>query len=613
MCGISGFYSSKSNFTFCECVYKKILSSMNYALRRRGPDDDGIFLAETCGLAHTRLSIIDLKTGSQPMSKGDYTIIFNGEIYNFKKLKEDLISRGCVFKTTSDTEVLLHSFIIYGPEFIKKVDGIFAIAIFDRKHDTLYLYRDYFGVKPLFYSAIKDTFVFSSEPKGLFCFPELKPELDMMGLYEIFGLGPARNPGCGIFKNVHEVLAGHYLAISNYGVSDVCYERLTSHPHEDNYETTIEKTRFLVTDAIKRQMVSDVPICTFLSGGIDSSLVSSVCAKSLQKKGEQLSTYSFDFVENRDFFESNSFQPSQDRPYADIMVEYLSTKHTYLECSTAKQLEYLEKSVDAHDFPCMADVDSSLLYFCEQVAKKEKVVLTGECADEVFGGYPWFHREEMLNCGTFPWTADLSLRKNVLNKEIFSEADMSDYVRSSYENAVKEVQILPEENETETNRRIISYLNIRFFMQTLLNRMDRTSMYSGLEARVPFADKALVDYVYNTPWEMKSPDNLVKGLLRISATGLLPHEILYRKKNPYPKTYHPEYEKKLAARLKNILSDAESPLRPLIDSSYIMKFLDAPKDYGKPWYGQLMAGPQMMAYLIQIDYFLRSHKVNLIL
>ncbi len=402
------------------------------------------------------------------------------------------------------------------------------------------------------------------------------------------------------------------MTCSSLGFHTHTYFQLASRPHEDSYEDTIEKTRFLVTDAIKRQMVSDVPVCTFLSGGVDSSLVSAVCAKELKAQGQRLATYSFDFTENDKYFQANSFQPSLDRPYVDKMAGFLHSDHRYLECGSQTQADLLYESVDAHDLPCMADVDSSLLYFCGEVSKNHKVVLTGECADEVFGGYPWFHKESFLTCHTFPWTPDLSPRTQLLNPQLLEVLDMEQYVQNAYETAISEIQLLPEDNETEASRRRISYLNIRFFMQTLLNRMDRTSMHSGLEARVPFADRALVTYVFNIPWEMKAKDGIVKNVLRQAARTLLPDEILFRKKSPYPKTYHPAYEKLLAQRLTDVLAQPDCPLVPLVDKKALMQFLERPKDYGKPWYGQLMAGPQMTAYLLQTEYFLRKYHVEFV-
>ena len=374
-----------------------------------------------------------------------------------------------------------------------------------------------------------------------------------------------------------------------------------------------EKTRELVDSAVTRQMVSDVPICTFLSGGIDSSLVSSICSRNLKEKGERLTTFSFDFDGNEKYFKANAFQPSQDRPYVDRMKDYLGSDHHYLTCDYETQADLLKESVKAHDMPCMADVDSSLLHFCRLVSKTHKVVLTGECADEVFGGYPWFHRQEFFGKETFPWTPDLSPRKELLQHDFVQELSMDEFVRGAYAEAVSKIETLPGEDETETNRRQIGYLNIRFFMQTLLNRMDRTSMHWGLEARVPFADRKLVEYIFNVPWEMKAKDGVVKNVLRQSSVGKLPDDILFRRKSPYPKSYNPYYEQMLGRRLAEVLEDSASPLLQFVDKKKVLAFIESVKDYGKPWYGQLMAGPQMLAYLLQIDFWLREYKVELVL
>jgi asparagine synthase (glutamine-hydrolysing) len=615
MCSISGFYNPAARFLSRRDTFQHILDDMKDSMRHRGPDENDRLLTDHCGLAHTRLSIIDLANGHQPMTRQidgyDYHIVFNGEIYNLKTLRKRLTEHRVQIQTNSDTEILLLSFLTFGAEFVKDVDGIFAFAIYDERHNTLSLFRDAFGVKPLFYTVHEGTLIFSSEPKGCFCFPGVKAVLDRNGLNEILALGPARTPGCGVFSGFHELRPGTCLTCSSFGCHENVYYHLESRPHFDSYEETVEKTSFLIQDAIQRQMVSDVPVCTFLSGGVDSSVVSAVCAAELKKQGKRLTTYSFDFTENDKYFKANSFQPSQDRPFVEKMVTFLDSEHHYLECDNTIQADLLTRSVDAHDLPCMADIDSSLQYFCRQVSRTHKVVLTGECADEVFGGYPWFHREEMLRSGTFPWTPSLAPRKALLSKELVAELRMEEYVQAAYNRAVSEIHVLPEENEVETNRRRIGYLNIRFFMQTLLNRMDRTSMYAGLEARVPFADRALVDYVFNIPWEMKAKDGLVKNILRQASKGLLPDEILFRRKSPYPKTYNPYYENLLADRLRHVLSDSGSPLHDLIDAPALNRFLDNPKDYGQPWYGQLMAGPQMIAYLLQIDYFLKTYKVEL--
>lgn len=619
MCGIAGFYNHHINFTSDTNRYTHILNNMKDVLYHRGPDDNGIRIFEKCCLAHTRLSIIDPENGVQPMSifDGNYTIVYNGEVYNTSELKNDLLLRKHKFHTSSDTEVLLQSFLEYGPDFIENVNGIFAIAIYDRPHDTLYLFRDHMGVKPLYYSIVnnsiyKDTIVFASEMKALFKFPFLKPVINRESFCEVFGLGPAKSYGKGVFAGIREVLPGEYISINKYGLKSTIYWRLKSRPHYDSYEETIEKTAYLVEDSIKRQMVSDVPICTFLSGGLDSSLVSSICAKELKESRQSLNTFSFDFKDNSRYFSPTSFQPSEDRPYVDEMVNYIGSNHHYLECTSREQADLLYDSVISRDLPTMADVDSSLLYFCSIVKDYNKVVLTGECADEVFGGYPWFHKEEFLTpkkgTETFCFTPSLDPRKELLREDFLNWLNLDEYVSNTYEQSVREINILPEDNEIEASRRKVSYINLRWFMQTLLDRMDRTSMYNGLEARVPFADYRLIEYVFNVPWSMKADKGIVKNLLRQVAKPHLPDNVLYRKKSPYPKTYNPEYEKLLSDRLKDIIHDASSPLHFCVDKDKLLRFVDNSKDYGKPWYGQLMAGPQMMAYLIQVNHWLLRYQ-----
>ncbi len=609
MCGISGFFHAKRDFTKERAKYQEILDSMNDRIRRRGPDDSGTFLSPHFGLAHVRLSIVDLVTGHQPMFKTvqgqTWGIVYNGELYNTDELRQELKGLGHTFETASDTEVILTSYLEYGPEFVTKLNGIFAIAIMDPVQDRLILYRDRAGVKPLFYTVAEETVVFSSELKGLLCFPGIKPRISKNGLNEIFSIGPARTSGTGVFEDVYEVLPGHYLICAPDHCRQDCYWKLESHPHEDSYEKTIETTAFLVEDSIRRQMVSDVPVCTFLSGGVDSSLVSSICAQELKKQNKRLTTFSFDFVGNKENFKANSFQPSQDRPYVEQMVSYLNSDHHFLECSTRAQAELLKDSVLAHDLP-------SMLYFCSQVSPLCKVALTGECADEIFGGYPWFHREECFKAHTFPWTMDLKARQVLLKDDFLGELHMEEYARRTYEASLAQTPALPGESPTEARRREISWLNLRWFMQTLLNRMDRTSMYSGLEARVPFADHRIIEYLWNVPWEMKAKDNVVKNLLRQAGRGMLPDEILFRRKSPYPKTYDKAYETLLAGKVRDILEDTSSPILQFIDREKTLRFLSSPSDYGKPWYGQLMAAPQMMAYVIQIDFWMRQYQVEVL-
>ena len=346
MCSIAGFYNSSRDFNTEQERYSYILNDMNKALAHRGPDAQNTVLSSHCGLAHTRLSIRDVARGEQPMKKvideNTIYIVYNGEIYNTKELKSELLALGYTFDTTSDTEVILNCFLHYGPDFVHRLNGIFAFAIYDEHIQTIYLYRDHFGVKPLYYSVTDDrTLVFASEIKGILCYPGIRPVIDANGLCEVFGIGPSKTPGCGVFKNIDEVKPGHFMKFSAYGMTDFTYYRITSNPHTDSYEDTVEKVRYLVKDSIERQIVSDVPVCTFLSGGIDSSIVSSVCAAKLREQGKKLHTFSFDFKDNSKYFKSNAFQPEQDRPYVDMMVAHIGSDHTYLTCNYSDLADYL--------------------------------------------------------------------------------------------------------------------------------------------------------------------------------------------------------------------------------------------------------------------------------
>ncbi len=614
MCGIAGFYNPTINFSNNPKDNFKILNNMVKTIKRRGPDGDGTKIINSCCLAHSRLSIIDLENGSQPMSLffngKKYHIVYNGEIYNYKTLRNDLISYGFNFNTNSDTEVIGFMFVKYGPAFAEKLNGIFAIAIYDEYENSIFLYRDHFGVKPLYYTELNNTLIFASKIDTLFEYPRVSPSIDMKGFNEIFTIGPAKTYGSGVFYGIKELLPGEYISYSPEGFRKHLYYQLVSKPHEDSLNDTIEKTKYLLEDSIKSQMISDVPICTFLSGGIDSSIVSSICSKNMPNN-TPLSTYSFDYVDNNIHFKSHSFQVSEDRPYVDIMKDYINSEHTYLFCKYEDLFQLLEESVDSRCLPTMADIDSSLLYFCSKVSDNHKCALTGECADEIFGGYPWFYKEEMIQDGIFPWMSDISFRKSILNPEFAATLQMEKYVKNSYNKTVSEINYLPMESEQDRKLRRISYLNIRWFMQTLLDRMDRTSMYSGLEARVPFADYRLIDYVFNVPWKYKLLNNTPKGLLRHIAKDYLPDTIMNRPKSPYPKTYHPKYEELLKTRMREIIHDSSSPLKAYLNINTINKILDGPENNVSPWYGQLMAKPQMFAYLIQIDYWMRKYSLSL--
>ncbi len=618
MCGIAGFCNFDESFrkdSFADAKWRQVLVEMREAIAHRGKDQTGEYLRKTVGLSHTRLSIRDISLGAQPIVRTregrEFAIVYNGEIYNAGELTEDLRKAGYEFETTTDTEVILYAYMHYGADCVKLFNGIFAFAIWDSEKQQLFLCRDRVGVKPLFYAIKDNTLVFGSEIKALFCHPLIHPEADLESFREIFGIGPARTGGCGVFKGIHEIQSGCCALFDRNGMREYRYWDLVSRPHTDSYEKTVETTSFLVRDAITRQMISDVPVCSFLSGGIDSSIVTAVASDFMSRAGAELNTFSFDFTGNDKHFQSNSFQPERDRPYVDIMLKHLPLNHTYLECDETSLIQLLPAAMRAKDLPGMADVDASLLYFCKLVKEKNTVVLTAECADEIFGGYPWFYREDLLMGYGFPWSKNLAVRQCLLKDEFIRRLNLEEYAAARYESSLRSVPRLEGESPSDAKRREIGYLNIKWFMQTLLDRMDRTSMYSGLEARVPFADHRIIEYVFNVPWEMKYQNGTEKALLRDACGDLLPRELLHRKKSPYPKTYNPNYENLLKQALRELLNDSSQPAHLFLDSQKTRLFLEEPAEYGKPWFGQLMAAPQLMAYILQINDWLKLYRPSL--
>lgn len=612
MCGITGWIDFQVDLT----EQKDILLSMSKKLAPRGPDAKGEWMSPYALIAHRRLSVVDPEGGKQPMirSCGDDTFVisYNGELYNTMDLRRKLESKGYVFYTDSDTEVLLVSYMEWGPECVDHLNGIYAFVVWDDLKRLLFAARDRFGVKPFFFSQRGSSLIFGSELKALLANPLVKPEITMEGLSEIFALSPAKTPGHGIFKNVHELPPAHYMIYNTNGLKIKRYWQLKSYTHEDDLNTTVEKVNELVIDAFKRQLVSDVPLCTFLSGGLDSSAITANTANVFKRSGHKLNTYSIDYTDNDLYFKSNAYQPSLDSPWVKKMSKFFNTEHHYIKVDTLQLVKALEDSVHAKDLPGMADIESSLLLFCREVKKGATVALSGECADEIFGGYPWFYRNDLLNCGTFPWAKDYGTRLSVLSPELKESIDIKKYIDRRYRETLDEIPKLKGENSIEARRREIFYLNITWFMTTLLDRKDRMSMAEGLEVRVPYCDHRLVQYLWNIPWDMKMLEGYEKGLLRKALEGLLPNDVLYRKKSPYPKTHNPSYEKAVSRWLLEILNTRNSPVIPLIDADTVRSLAEKTSDYGSPWFGQLMAMPQMFAFLIQVDIWLRKYKIRIV-
>ncbi len=589
-----------------------ILNTMLDTMRHRGPDGTGSYMERSCCLLHSRLAIIDPAGGAQPMSVcwagEEYVITYNGELYNTDELRDSLTALGHDFTTHSDTEVVLHAYVQWKEQCVDKLNGIFAFGVWEKRRKRLFLARDRMGVKPLFYTMFSGGLLFSSEIKTILSYPGVPRELDREGAAQIILLGPGRVPGSGVFKDIREVMPGCCGFYSHGQWKWWRYWKLRDREHIDSFEETAECVRYLVTDAIRRQMVSDVPIGTFLSGGLDSSLISAICAMEMADRGQQLPTFSVDYENNDKYFVPGKFQPNSDNSYISLMQQCLGSAHHWTVLTPDALIRELENATIARDLPGMADVDFSLLAFCREIRKEVKMALSGECADEIFGGYPWYRDPEIRNLNGFPWAQNTAQRAQFLHPD--TGIDPVSFVGDHYLQTLRQCDILPDTSPQERRMKEMVNLNQMWFMQTLLDRKDRMSMACGLEVRVPFCDYRIAEYLYGVPWEFKDYENKEKGLLRYAMEGILPREVLWRKKSPYPKTYDPRYLECVSNLLKQLLERHDAPICGLVDKNALKKLLDS--EFTWPWYGQLMKQPQTIAYMLQINFWLEHYSIKVL-
>ena len=603
MCAIAGIIGLP--------IEQEIMDRMLLTMKRRGPDGTGSYRDRDCTLLHARLAIIDPAGGAQPMTldwAGEcYRLVYNGELYNTAELRGALEGLGHSFSGHSDTEVLLHGYAQWGEEVLEKLNGIFAFAVWEEKRRRLFLARDRMGVKPLFYTQVRGGLVFASEIKTLLSCPFVRPCLDVEGAAQLLLLGPGRIPGSGVLKGIYELEPGCCGFYFDGKLRSYRYWELKDREHRDNFDTTVCNVRYLVEDAIKRQMVSDVPIGCFLSGGLDSSIITAICSREF---GDRLSTFSVDYRDNDRYFQPGKFQPNADRIYIDAMCDQLQCSHHWTVLEQDQLLGCLEDATCARDLPGMADVDFSLLAFCGDIRQCVKVALSGECADEIFGGYPWYRDPQIRDVDGFPWAQNIRQRTAFLSKDLRDKIDSRDFVHSQYQATLNQTDILPGTSTLETRMKQMMNLNLRWFMQTLLDRKDRMSMYNGLEVRVPFCDHRIAEYLYGVPWNFKDYQGREKGLLREAVKDLLPEQVLWRKKSPYPKTHHPQYAALVRTRLEALLDQPDLALFSIVSRDALSELLTAATPI--PWYGQLMTGPQTMAYFLQLQFWLDYYNVDIL-
>ncbi|MFH8408366.1 asparagine synthase (glutamine-hydrolyzing) [Streptomyces sp. NPDC018019] len=587
MCGITGWISYDTDLT----TEHTTLDAMTATMACRGPDAAGTWYDTHAAFGHRRLAVIDIEGGSQPMTveRDGRTLLaltYSGEVYNYRELRAELATRGHTFRTSSDTEVVLHAYLEWGEEFTGRLNGMYALALWEPRTEELLLVRDRMGIKPLYYHPTPDGVLFGSEPKAILAHPWVRPVVDREGLAELITF--TKTPGHAVYQGMYEVRPGHTVRVRRGSLTTRRYWALEPREHTDGLDTTVARVRELLDDIVERQLIADVPLCTLLSGGLDSSVITALAARALAARGDgPVRSFAVDFTGYTEHFRADGLRGTPDGPYATALAEHVRADHAAIVLDTADLTDRAHRSavLRARDLPNgFGDGDTSLYLLFKAIRQQSTVALSGESADEVFGGYRWFHDPAHVHADTFPWTAagiagrfagGDAEREALLDPGLLGKLDLEGYETRRYREALAEVRYLDGERGLQRRMREISHLHLTRFVQSLLDRKDRASMAVGLEVRVPFCDHRLVEYVYNTPWAMKTFDGREKSLLRAATRDVLPDLIADRVKSPYPSTQDPRYTEALRTELAELAADRTAPARPLLDARVLARVTGA--------------------------------------
>ncbi|OON81390.1 asparagine synthase (glutamine-hydrolyzing) [Streptomyces tsukubensis] len=562
MCGITGWISYRRDLTGQQAS----LDAMTETMSCRGPDAQGSWVTPRAALGHRRLAVIDLPGGAQPMEArtddGTVAMVYSGEAYNYRELREELRRRGHRFETDSDTEVVLRGYLQWGEELAGKLNGMYAFAIWDPRTEKLVMIRDRMGIKPFYFYETDDGVLFGSEPKAILANPLATAEVGPDGLREIFSF--AKTPGVAVWEGMRELKPGHVAVLDRSGLREHAYWQLEVSEHTDSQQETVAHVRELLEDIIARQLVADVPRCSLLSGGLDSSAMTALAAKQLGEQGETVRSFAVDFPDQAENFRAMDISPTQDTPFVHAVKEHVRCDHKdiILDGAALSDPAVRRAAVGARDVPVgLGDRDNSLYLLFKAVREQSTVALSGESADEVFGGYPWFH-DERREAETFPWLVGASPMDStgVLAEDVARRLELGSYLQDSYASAVALTPLKEGEQGLEKRMRQVSYLHLTRMVQSLLDRKDRMSMAVGLEVRVPFCDHRLVQYVFNTPWSLKTFDGREKSILREATRDLLPESVVQRKKSGYPGSFDPRYVAAIQSQASELLSSGHAAL-----------------------------------------------------
>jgi asparagine synthase (glutamine-hydrolysing) len=580
MCGITGWVSYDRDLR----GERGTVDAMTETMACRGPDDSGTWYAEHAALGHRRLAIIDLPGGRQPMAldtpDGAVAIVYSGETYNFTELRAELGRRGHRFTTDSDTEVVLHAYVEWGDALAERLNGMYAFAIWDARTDKLVMVRDRMGIKPFYYYETRDGVLFGSEPKAILANPAAEHTVTLDGLRELFAF--VKTPGHALWEGMREVEPGTIVTVSRSGVRTTRYWSLRTQPHADDQETTVARVAELLEDIVRRQLVADVPRCTLLSGGLDSSAMTGIAARQLAAAGQTVRSFAVDFVGQTENFVADELRGTPDTPFVHDVAERWQTEHQDIVLNSGQlaDTEVRSRVIRARDIPAgMGDMDASLYLLFKAIREHSTVALSGESADEVFGGYQQFFDPEAQRASTFPWLVRMGRHfgddNGIFAPGLTEALDLPRYVQDAYDTSVAHIERLEGESDFEWRMRKICYLHLTHFVRILLDRKDRMSMAVGLEVRVPFCDHRLVEYVYNAPWSLKTYDGREKSLLRGAARDVLPRSVAERVKSPYPSTQDPAYMVKLQDNAREYLSSPGHPVFDIVSRDWLATAVDA--------------------------------------
>ncbi|MEJ2889526.1 asparagine synthase (glutamine-hydrolyzing) [Actinomycetospora aeridis] len=604
MCGITGWVSYGTDVR----ARPGVVEDMTEQLRDRGPDAGATWTDAHAALGHRRLAVIDVAGGAQPMvettADGDVALTYSGEAYNFAALRSELAGRGHRFTTRSDTEVVLRGYLEWGAAVVDRLVGMYAFAVWDARDDTLLLVRDRLGVKPLYYYPTADGIVFGSEPKAILAHPDTVAAVGLDGMREIYS--GIKRPGVAVFEGMRELRPGHTLRLDRSGRREHEYWALQAHRHDLDGPATVARTTELLEEIVDEQLVSDVPLCTLLSGGLDSSAITGIAAERGRAHGGTVRSFSVDFQGHTENFRADRHNTSADAPFVADAAAHMRTEHrdVVLDPSALSDPAVRRAAVEARDMPVgFGDMDMSLYLLFSSIRERSTVALSGEGADELFGGYWWFHDDAVTAAPAFPWlTATMGQARQERPygpPDLVAALDIPGFAEQTFHDAVAAAPVHEDDSEVDRRWRQQLHLHMTYNMPSLLDRKDRMSMAVGLEVRVPFCDHRLAQLAYDIPRALHTADGREKSVLRAAVGRYLPASILARTKSPYPRSQNQGYVIKVQDQVREALDTGDARLGELIHRGWASSVATRPAEEVDP--GSRMAIERLLDFQIWLE------------